>query len=121
MAPKGPYKLCTVNKVPARAKILIGRVVEDVKEEYTIVYAANSESMALDFASRITSPYIANERSGIEEVKAMCEKEMPDVLVCSLSHVPTKLCGRGHLLYLNTLVAYSSRLRSDMLNTSSNS
>jgi hypothetical protein len=44
MAPKGPYKLCTVNKVPARAKILIGRVVEDVKEEYTILYVANSES-----------------------------------------------------------------------------
>lgn len=47
MAPKGPYKLCTVNKVPARAKILIGRVVEDVKEEYTINYVANAESKFL--------------------------------------------------------------------------
>ena len=44
MAPKGPYKLCTVNKVPARAKVLIGRVVEDVKESYTIEYVANAES-----------------------------------------------------------------------------
>ena len=33
-----------MNKVPARAKILIGRVVEDVKEQYTIDYRANSES-----------------------------------------------------------------------------
>lgn len=44
MAPKGPYKLCTVNKVPERAKLLIGRVVEDVKEDYTILYLANSQS-----------------------------------------------------------------------------
>jgi hypothetical protein len=43
MAPKGPYKLVTVNKVPARAKILIGRVVEDVKEDYTIEYVENAE------------------------------------------------------------------------------
>jgi len=46
MALKGPYKLCTVNKVPARAKILIARVVEDVKEEYTIQYLANAERMS---------------------------------------------------------------------------
>lgn len=44
MAPKGPYTLCTVNKIPARAKILVGRVVENVKERYTINYAANCES-----------------------------------------------------------------------------
>jgi hypothetical protein len=44
MAPKGPYKLCTVNKVPERAKLLIGRVVQDVSEEYTIVYVENAES-----------------------------------------------------------------------------
>jgi hypothetical protein len=43
MAPKGPYKLCTVNKVPARAKVLIGRVVEDVRDSYTIEYVANAE------------------------------------------------------------------------------
>lgn len=43
MAPKGPYKLVTVNKVPARAKILIGRVVEDVKDSYTIEYVKNAE------------------------------------------------------------------------------
>jgi hypothetical protein len=43
MAPKGPYILCTVNKVPTRAKVLIGRLVEDMKEEYTIVYRANCE------------------------------------------------------------------------------
>ncbi|TGO54388.1 hypothetical protein BCON_0108g00280 [Botryotinia convoluta] len=60
MAPKGPYKLVTVNKVPARAKILIGRVVEDVKENYTIEYVKNAERM--------------------EDVKAMVEEQQPDVL-----------------------------------------
>ena len=44
MAPKGPYTLCTVNTAPERAKRLIGRVVEDVKEEYTIDYLQNAES-----------------------------------------------------------------------------
>jgi hypothetical protein len=44
MVPKGPYKLCTVNTAPERAKRLIGRLVEDVKEEYTILYLANAES-----------------------------------------------------------------------------
>lgn len=45
MAPKGPYKLCTVNTAPERAKRLVGRVVEDVKEEYTIQHVENAESM----------------------------------------------------------------------------
>ena len=44
MTPKGPYKLVTVNNAPDRAKRLVGRVVEDVKEQYTIDYVANAES-----------------------------------------------------------------------------
>lgn len=46
-APRGPYKLMTVNTVPARAKIIIGRVVEALKDRYTIDYVANSESRSL--------------------------------------------------------------------------
>lgn len=45
MAPKGPYKLCTVNTAPERAKRLVVRVVEDVKEDYTILHVENAESM----------------------------------------------------------------------------
>lgn len=44
--PKGPYKLVTVNTVPTRAKIIIDRVVEALKDRYTIGYVANSESRA---------------------------------------------------------------------------
>jgi len=44
MSPKGPYKLVTVNTAPERAKRLVGRMVEDLKEEYTIQHVANCES-----------------------------------------------------------------------------
>lgn len=47
MTPKGPYTLCSVNTAPERAKRLIGRLVEDVKEEYTIEYLQNAESESL--------------------------------------------------------------------------
>ena len=40
--PIGPFKLVTVNTAPDRAKRLIGRVVEDVKEKYTIIHAGNA-------------------------------------------------------------------------------
>ncbi|WPH01180.1 Hypothetical protein R9X50_00401600 [Acrodontium crateriforme] len=42
--PKGPFKLVTVNNAPERAKRLVGRVVEALKEKYTIIHAANAES-----------------------------------------------------------------------------
>lgn len=41
-SPAGPYKLVTVNTAPDRAKRLIGRVVEDVKDKYTIIHAGNA-------------------------------------------------------------------------------
>ncbi|KAH9913986.1 uncharacterized protein BXZ73DRAFT_92891 [Epithele typhae] len=58
--PGEPVKLVTVNTAPDRAKRLIGRVVEDVRDSYTIVYAANAER--------------------IEDVKPMLLKERPDVV-----------------------------------------
>lgn len=42
--PLGPFKLVTVNTAPERAKRLIGRVVEDVKDKYTIIHAGNADS-----------------------------------------------------------------------------
>ncbi|KFX94852.1 hypothetical protein O988_03367 [Pseudogymnoascus sp. VKM F-3808] len=66
--PLGPYKLVTVNTAPERAKRLVGRVVEDVKNEYTIIHAGNAES--------------------IDEVKALVEKIQPDVLFCASMWTP---------------------------------
>lgn len=50
MAPKGPFRLVTVNTAPERAKKLIGRMTEALKEEYTIDYVANCESKLLPSA-----------------------------------------------------------------------
>lgn len=36
--------LVSVNTAPERAKIVIGKVIEGVKDRYTIVHAGNSES-----------------------------------------------------------------------------
>ncbi|OGM45727.1 hypothetical protein ABOM_005397 [Aspergillus bombycis] len=60
-APKGPFRLVTVNTAPDRARRLIGRVVEALKDRYTIIHEANCET--------------------IEEVGPKVEALMPDVLV----------------------------------------
>lgn len=43
-APKGPFRLVTVNTAPERAKRLIGRVAESLKDRYTIIHIDNCES-----------------------------------------------------------------------------
>jgi hypothetical protein len=53
--PKGPFKLVTVNTAPERAFRLIGRLTEELKERYTIVHAANCESMLKNAYSITTS------------------------------------------------------------------
>lgn len=44
MPPKGPFRLVTVNTAPERAKRLIGRMTEALRDEYTIDYVANCGS-----------------------------------------------------------------------------
>ncbi|KAL2023982.1 hypothetical protein VTK56DRAFT_217 [Thermocarpiscus australiensis] len=44
--PAGPFRLVTLNTAPERAQRLIGRVVEDVKDKFTIIHAANAASIA---------------------------------------------------------------------------
>ncbi|KAK0743698.1 hypothetical protein B0T18DRAFT_329766 [Schizothecium vesticola] len=66
--PIGPFKLVTVNTAPDRAKRLIGRVVEDVKDKYTIIHAANA--------------------AAIEDVKATVEAHQPDVLFTASMWTP---------------------------------
>ncbi|EXK27050.1 hypothetical protein FOMG_16488 [Fusarium oxysporum f. sp. melonis 26406] len=61
--PKGPYRLVTVNNAPERAKRLIGRVVEDLKDQYTIEYVANCTIKA--------------------EVEPTVRELPPDVLFCA--------------------------------------
>ncbi|EXJ75435.1 uncharacterized protein A1O5_02131 [Cladophialophora psammophila CBS 110553] len=68
MSPKGPYRLVTVNTAPERAKRLIGRVTEDIKEQYTIQHVANCES--------------------IEEVEGKVKEIQPDLLFCASMWTP---------------------------------
>ncbi|KAK2008887.1 hypothetical protein LZ32DRAFT_608996 [Colletotrichum eremochloae] len=63
MASKGPYKLVTVNTAPERAKRLIGRVVEEVKDRYTIEHVANCEK--------------------IDEVEGKVTEHQPDIIFCA--------------------------------------
>ena len=39
------YRLVTVNKVPERAKRLIGQMSEALKDRYTIIHSANCETI----------------------------------------------------------------------------
>ncbi|KAI0730656.1 hypothetical protein C8Q76DRAFT_669281 [Earliella scabrosa] len=62
------YKLVTVNTAPERARRLIGRVVEDVKERYTVKHVANVDKL--------------------EDVRAALEKERPDILFTASMWTP---------------------------------
>lgn len=42
--PKGPFRLVTVNTAPERARRLIGRMIEALKDRYTIIHVDNCES-----------------------------------------------------------------------------
>ncbi|KAJ7114024.1 hypothetical protein C8R44DRAFT_842017 [Mycena epipterygia] len=62
------YRLVSVNTVPERAKRLIGRVIEDVKEQYNITHVANIER--------------------IEDVQEVVERERPNVLFTASMWTP---------------------------------
>ncbi|KAK4651684.1 hypothetical protein QC762_601317 [Podospora pseudocomata] len=66
--PLGPFKLVTVNTAPERAYRLIGRVVENVKDKYTIIHAGNAES--------------------IDKVKETVEAAQPNVLFTASMWTP---------------------------------
>ncbi|KAH9832570.1 uncharacterized protein C8Q71DRAFT_259353 [Rhodofomes roseus] len=66
--PPPVYKLMTVNTVPERAKRIIGRIVEDVKDRWTIQYVVNAER--------------------IEEVLPTLERERPDIMFVASMWTP---------------------------------
>ncbi|KAK3380135.1 hypothetical protein B0T24DRAFT_522492 [Lasiosphaeria ovina] len=66
--PTGLYKLVTVNTAPDRARRPIGRVVEDVKDQYTIIHAANSAT--------------------IEDVEKTVQEVQPDILFTASMWTP---------------------------------
>lgn len=75
--PLGPFKLVTVNTAPERAKRLIGRMAENVKDKYEIIHSANIESKYARSARTI----FAYMRLAIDNVAAVVEEIKPDILV----------------------------------------
>ncbi|KAH8691141.1 hypothetical protein BGW36DRAFT_387761 [Talaromyces proteolyticus] len=61
--PRGPFRLITVNTAPERAKKLIGRLAEALKDRYTIIHVDNCEK--------------------VEEVEAKVKEYQPEVLFCA--------------------------------------
>lgn len=51
---KGPFRLVTVNTAPDRAKRLIGRLVDALKDDYEIVHVDNCQSERLEDDRRHT-------------------------------------------------------------------
>jgi hypothetical protein len=45
------WKLVTVNTAPEREKLLIGRVIENVKEQFTMIHAANVDGTLVNLAT----------------------------------------------------------------------
>lgn len=82
MASQGPYKLVTVNNAPERAKRIVGRVIEALKDQYTIIHAANAESTNLHHTLTLDS--ISDQtHTGPESAKPLFEEIMPDIVVRS--------------------------------------
>lgn len=81
--PLGPYKLVSVNTAPERAKRLIGRVVEDVKDKYIIIHAGNADSKRPQHREdKRDRSMLRVDRTDMEQVKEVVTREQPDILVC---------------------------------------
>jgi hypothetical protein len=80
--PLGPFKLVTVNTAPERAKRLIGRVAEALKEKYTILDVANVEGKPRE-GSKPNGTHLLTFNTEIKDVKPTVEKHRPDMLVSS--------------------------------------
>ncbi|KAL2680378.1 hypothetical protein Neosp_007976 [[Neocosmospora] mangrovei] len=65
---KGPFRLVTVNTAPERAKRLIGRLIDALKEEYDITHVDNCEN--------------------IDQVVPKVTEHQPNVLFCASMWTP---------------------------------
>ncbi|KAK4894266.1 hypothetical protein LTR27_007399 [Elasticomyces elasticus] len=70
MASQKTYKLVTVNNAPERAKRLVGRVIEDLKDHYSIVHAGNAESTFVSIDGAQEQPAYILRRPRSSEVSA---------------------------------------------------
>ncbi|KAJ9139168.1 hypothetical protein NKR23_g8075 [Pleurostoma richardsiae] len=91
---KGPFKLVTVNTAPERAKRLIGRMIEALKDRYDIEHVDNCQSID-EVVPKVTqhrpnvlfcaSMWTAEEA---EKIQALARSIVPDI---KTHHIPTGL------------------------------
>jgi hypothetical protein len=86
--PLGPYKLVTVNNAPERAKKLIGRVVEAVKDKYTIIHAGNADSTFPYAPQTPLNRKTDNSCEGLAEAPALVTEIQPDLLFTASMWTP---------------------------------
>lgn len=55
-APKGPFRLVTVNTAPERAKRLIGRVADILKDRYEIIHVDNCDCEYTNSTNQLEFP-----------------------------------------------------------------
>ncbi|KAK4962472.1 hypothetical protein LTR10_000098 [Elasticomyces elasticus] len=79
MASQKTYKLVTVNNAPERAKRLVGRVIEDLKDQYSIVHAGNAESTSVSIDGAHEQPAYIIHRPRSSEVFEAARKVNPNV------------------------------------------
>ncbi|KAF5009858.1 hypothetical protein FDECE_3953 [Fusarium decemcellulare] len=65
---KGPFRLVTVNTAPERAKRLIGRMIDALKDDYDITHVDNCDA--------------------IDQVVPKVEEHRPNVLFCASMWMP---------------------------------
>ncbi|CAM1508328.1 Fc.00g051760.m01.CDS01 [Cosmosporella sp. VM-42] len=70
MSNRGPWRLVTVNTAPERAKRLVGRMIEALKDQYDIKHVDNCET------------------TDIDEVAHKVTKHKPNVLFCASMWTP---------------------------------
>ncbi|KAF1988397.1 hypothetical protein K402DRAFT_411707 [Aulographum hederae CBS 113979] len=92
MSPKGPFTLITVNTAPERAARLIGRMVEALKDSYTIIHVRNCETIdqippAVEQIQPdllfVASMWTKEESLAIIEI---AERERPGVVTHAIPH-----------------------------------
>lgn len=60
--PLGPYKLVSVNTAPERARRMIAKLCNDVKDKYTIIHEANAERKVTSSANGLRDHGMLNYR-----------------------------------------------------------
>lgn len=76
----GPWRLVTVNTAPERAKRLIGRMMEALKDRYDIEYVDNCESKSCPAPFPQKLP-LTDCLPAIAEVLPKVTKHKPNVIV----------------------------------------